>query len=109
MKICPKCGFPMDVCYTNGELEYYKCPRCVWVLKGDEEFVDYKVFAEWVAAKIFEDGINDAAFCELACRKLAELGVINQTETHFIYPKRIAKRVIDGTAGYAPMPKGAGR
>ncbi len=38
----------------------------------------YRVFAEWVASEIFDENweYNKDAFAELACRKLAKLGIV---------------------------------
>lgn len=43
-----------------------------------ESKADYRAFAEWVAREIFNDmwEYNKDAFAELACRKLAKLGVV---------------------------------
>ncbi len=48
----------------------------------------YKAFAEWVARIIFNGGLEDEAFCELACRKLNDLGIVEKTENewHFDDP-----------------------
>lgn len=48
----------------------------------------YKVFAEWVARIIFNGGLEDESFCELACRKLNDLGIVEKTENewHFDDP-----------------------
>lgn len=50
--------------------------------------VGYKVFAEWVARIIFNGGLEDESFCELACRKLNDLGIVEKTENewHFDDP-----------------------
>jgi hypothetical protein len=38
----------------------------------------YRAFAEWVASEIFDENweYNKDAFAELACRKLAKLGIV---------------------------------
>ena len=54
------------LCADAGILEYVK-PK-----------TDYKAFAEWVAREIFDDmwEYNNDAFAEIACRKLAKLGIV---------------------------------
>ena len=43
-----------------------------------EPTTDNKAFAEWVAEEIFDENweYNKDAFAELACRKLAKLGIV---------------------------------
>ena len=43
-----------------------------------EPKTDYKAFAEWVATEIFDEmwEYNKDAFTEIACRKLAKLGIV---------------------------------
>lgn len=45
----------------------------------------YKAFAEWVARIIFNGGLEDESFCELACRKLNDLGIVEKTENEWHY------------------------
>ena len=42
-------------------------------------------FARWVAEQIFDNNVDDDVFCELACRKLAELGLVEKTDADWIF------------------------
>lgn len=45
----------------------------------------YEDFAHWVAKQIFFKEINDDLFVEIACRKLAKLGLVEKTDTEWVY------------------------
>ena len=45
----------------------------------------FEDFAKWVAGQIFDNNVDDGVFCELACRKLAELGLVEKTDTRWIF------------------------
>lgn len=51
--------------------------------------MSYEDFTFWIAEKIFENEVNDNpdCFCELACRKLEELGVIEAREGRWIFTR----------------------
>jgi len=51
---------------------------CEMAIKALEQESESKQFAEWVAREIFDEywEYNKDAFAELACRKLAKLGIV---------------------------------
>lgn len=50
---------------------------------------DFRKFAEWVAEEVFNElwEVNYDAFAEIACRKLAKLGIVKATKTKWILEK----------------------
>lgn len=51
-----------------------------------EPKADYKAFARWVADEIFSDKweLNKDAFAEIACRRLAELGMVEESGDRWV-------------------------
>lgn len=60
--------------------ELMKCINSIPPVNPQEPKTDYKAFAEWVATEIFDDmwEYNKDAFAEIACRKLAKLGIVRE-------------------------------
>lgn len=48
---------------------------------SDEEFV------RWVAKMIFDGYIEDSTFCELACRKLVKIGIVEEKDGEYFYTR----------------------
>lgn len=67
-------SLPHYVAYIHYD-DVVKCIKGMPSVKPQE---DYKEFAEWVAREIFDDmwEYNKDAFAEIACRKLAKLGIV---------------------------------
>lgn len=49
------------------------------------EKIDFEDFTKWIADQIFFNGVKDDLFVELACRKLAKLGLVEKTDTEWVY------------------------
>lgn len=68
---------------TNGsglcmDEQHYEAKQMAIKALEQEPATDYKTFAEWVAKEIFSEEweFNKDAFAEIACRKLAKLGIV---------------------------------
>lgn len=75
-----KCIHPTKLFHTSTACwKYPSCKACkLFEEKDGRMTTDYKAFAEWVAEEIFDENweYNKDAFAELACRKLAKLGIV---------------------------------
>lgn len=62
------------VCYVTGA----DAPALDVAINALEQSPKMEQFAKWVAAEIFDDmwEYNKDAFAEIACRKLAKLGIV---------------------------------
>lgn len=53
--------------------------------------MDYEEFAHWVAKMIFDGYIEDSTFCELACRKLVKMGIVEVKDGEYFYTRAVDK------------------
>ena len=62
------------VCYVTG----VDAPALEMAIKAPEQESKMEQFAKWVATEIFDDmwEYNKDSFAEIACRKLAKLGIV---------------------------------
>ena len=67
---CANCDIVQNVEYLNNAYDV--------AIKALEQSPEMDQFAKWVAAEIFDDmwEYNKDSFAEIACRKLAKLGIV---------------------------------
>ena len=72
----------LSECTESGEVVCYitdvDAPALEMAIKALEQSPEMDQFAKWVAAEIFDDmwEYNKDSFAEIACRKLAKLGIV---------------------------------
>ena len=72
----------LSECTESGEAVCYitdvDAPALEMAIKALEQSPEMDQFAKWVAAEIFDDmwEYNKDSFAEIACRKLAKLGIV---------------------------------
>ncbi len=83
-------AFPEVACRKLNKLRIVDTDGNKWIYEGEcleqEPKTNYKNFAEWVASEIFDEywEYNKDGFEEIACRKLAKLGLVKAEDDKWV-------------------------
>ena len=78
---------------TEADNPIIKTEGGIKMLVKKSDVAEYNSFAEWVAEEIFADKweYNKDAFAEIACRKLAKLGIVKKDGDKWVLVKGVSE------------------